>query len=463
MAAKHPTGPPGAHEQTKTVDAKRQIEVQYSVIVSTDTGVLVHTFAASKPLVLGRSSDCDVVIDDPSVSRRHAAIHFSPALCIEDLGSHNGTMVQRRRITGGARVPIDVGTFLELGSVSVVLEHGRQLLPHGKRAASPTPAEVIVRDHGMRRLYAMLDVIAPSDLSVLLLGETGVGKDVLATELHRRSRRSAAPFLAINCAALPESIVEAVLFGYDKGAFTGAAQDKPGLFEAASGGTVFLDEVGELPLPTQPKLLRVLETREVTRLGSVRPTPIDVRFLSATNRDLGALAASGAFRSDLLFRLDGITLTLPPLRERIEEIVPLAEHFVQRAAARAGRAAPRLTPGSQQQLESYRWPGNVRELRSVIDRAVVLCRGETIDPENLMMASSLAQASEGGTPPADAGASELRTQMAQFERQRVVDALEQSQGNQTRAAKLLGVSRRTLINKLEAYGIDRPRRRDKDK
>jgi len=334
-----------------------------------------------------------------------------------------------------------------------------------------------VRDPAMKRLYEMLDVVAPTGLSVLILGETGVGKEVFAEGLHRRSSRVGAPFLKLNCAALPESILEAELFGYEKGAFTGATQTKVGLFEAADGGTLFLDEVGEMAPSTQTKVLRALESGEVMRLGSSTTRKVDVRFISAANRDLRKLVASGGFRADLFFRLNGITMTLPPLRKRPEDVLPLAEVFLARSARKLGKPPPRLGEEARTALGAHPWPGNVRELRNVIERAVVLCQGETLKPGDLLLHEGEI---EGASPPAPAasatplpgpvedeqvtmrlplrpGAPELKGKLEEFERAQILEALAKTTGNQTRAAKLLGIARRTLIKKMVRYGIERPR------
>jgi transcriptional regulator with PAS, ATPase and Fis domain len=214
---------------------------------------------------------------------------------------------------------------------------------------------------------------------VLLLGETGVGKEVLAQSIHKLSPRRDAPFLALNCAALTESLLESELFGNERGAFTGAVTARPGLFESAQGGTVFLDELGELPMVIQVKLLRVLEERRVTRVGGRSPISVDVRFIAATNKDLEASIERGTFREDLYYRLAGITLTIPPLRERASEIVPLALRFLRMTAAKMGRSEPTLSPDARVAMLRYSWPGNVRELRNVIDRALVLAAGDTIE------------------------------------------------------------------------------------
>jgi DNA-binding NtrC family response regulator len=344
----------------------------------------------------------------------------------------------------------------------------------------------------MKRLYTLVDRIAEGPISVLLLGETGVGKEVLAETIHKRSPRAAGPFLRLNCAALTESLLESELFGHEKGSFTNAVRAKPGLFETAEKGTVFLDEVGELPLSIQVKLLRVLEDRKVTRVGSVTPRDIDVRFISATNRKVMEEVGRGTFRQDLFFRLNGITLHIPPLRERRAEIEPLARTFAARAAASIGRNPPDFTAAAIAALEGHPWPGNVRELRNVIERAVVLCEGGAIRPEQLLLTDGrmpsmppsppqpnplvgtyVPLSSDPMTPPpvfdeptgaprpSDPGknASSLRDELGSLERQRIIDALEKCAGNQTAAAEMLGMPRRTFVSKLTAYGIPRPRKK----
>ena len=334
---------------------------------------------------------------------------------------------------------------------------------------------------------------AEGNINVLILGETGVGKEVLAQRIHRLSPRSDKPILCVNCAGLTESLLESELFGYEKGAFTGATQAKPGLLETAQGGTVFLDEVGELPLVIQAKLLRVIEGREVMRLGGLKARPIDVRFISATNRDIEAEVQRGTFRRDLFFRLNGISLTIPPLRQRLSEIPALCEKFLSNACVDFGRKPePVISPRAMTLLRSYGWPGNIRELRNVIERAVVLCTGFEIGPEHLPIEKirpllvedrcrllpspprlahttppepETRKVRSGSGAPApgrsrrsyrsDGGRASARDE---DERQRIVDALAACAGNQSRAAMLLGMPRRTFVAKLAAYAIPRPQK-----
>jgi len=287
------------------------------------------------------------------------------------------------------------------------------------------------------------------------------------------------PFLRLNCAALTETLLESELFGHEKGSFTGAQSAKAGLLESANGGSVFLDEVGDMPMTTQVKLLRVIEERKVRRVGALKPLPIDVRFVAATNRDLELEVQRGSFRKDLFFRLNGISFVIPPLRERVDEVEGLARRLIREACQRMGRAQePELSPEVLALLQQYPWPGNIRELRNAIERAVLLCTGDRIELSHLpaeKMSSHFAArrtahapASPPGpatplVPPALRGAplvpAELREQLAEAERQRIVEALSRCAGNQTEAAQALGISRRTLVKRLAVFNIPRPRKR----
>jgi DNA-binding NtrC family response regulator len=322
---------------------------------------------------------------------------------------------------------------------------------HGQAAAAF--GEIVIRDERMTAVYALAERVAGADITVLLLGETGVGKEMLAETIHRRSTRAGKPFLRLNCAALTETLLESELFGHERGAFTGAIATKQGLFEAADGGVVFLDEVGELALSTQAKLLRVLDERKVMRVGDVTPRPIDVRIVAATNRDLEREVSAGNFRLDLMYRLNAMSIVIPPLRERVLDIEPLARAFLQRIAAKMNRPAPALSPAALGLLQRYAWPGNVRELRNVIERAVVLCGGSEITARDLPEDKLLSTFSTSRR------SSPTEAPIGDDERARIIAALDACAGNQTEAAKLLGISRRTLITRIEKLAVPRPRKK----
>ncbi|MBI5481198.1 MAG: sigma 54-interacting transcriptional regulator [Deltaproteobacteria bacterium] len=460
----------------------------------------------SGAVTIGRASGCEIILDQPNVSRKHAVVHLGEQVTIEDLGSVNGTRVNGQRLKAGQTVTIKPGDQVELGSTVLVLQHRatprrpRRLFTHGQfeglledqcaraeeagtpltlvrlqvtagppdlgwlpsmlfevfragchiAAYGPRDFEVLlsgvdveearravdevarrvatravklrcgvagfgrdgtspealmaraceqleggrpradgtipvlILDPVMMRLHALAERVAASTITVRVLGETGVGKEVLAERIHRLSPRASKPFLRLNCAALAEQLLESELFGHERGAFTGATQSKPGLLQTATGGTVFLDEIGDLSLNLQVKLLRVLEDHQVLRVGALRARPIDVRFIAATHQDLEAAVQRGTFREDLFYRLSGVTLVVPPLRERAAEIEPIARAMVATACQRADRwPPPDLSPETLELLRGYAWPGNVRELRNTMERAVLLCTDATITPEHL--------------------------------------------------------------------------------
>jgi DNA-binding NtrC family response regulator len=346
------------------------------------------------------------------------------------------------------------------------LEKDAEVAPNVRSPAFMPSDGVVVLDPNMRSLYDQVARAAASSINVLVLGETGVGKEVLARALHNLSPRKAGPFVALNCAALTESLLQSELFGHEKGAFTGALQARAGLLETAAGGTVFLDEIGELPLSIQTKLLRALEDRKVLRVGARSEREIDVRFVAATNRDIEAEAEAGTFREDLFYRLNGISFTIPPLRDRPAEIAALSRMFLARYNAELGRhAALSLSDQVVRLLESYPWPGNVRELRNAIERGAVLCSGDVLCPEHLP--ARIVSGGHGRQSSLHPGLdstredilSRARNELQGIERQRILDALEQCGGNQTRAAEALGISRRTLVYRLGELGVPRPRKR----
>ena len=314
----------------------------------------------------------------------------------------------------------------------------------GAREENAAPAGLVARSPGMRQAVELALRVAQVDSTVLLTGESGSGKERLARLVHDTSPRARGPFLAINCAAIPESLLESELFGHARGAFTGAARDRAGLFEAASGGTLFLDEVGELPPSVQAKLLRVLQEREVRRVGENRGRPVHARIVAATNRELPQEVAQGRFRKDLYYRLRVVELRVPSLRERGEDLLPLARVLLSDAASRLGRRVEGLTPQAADQLARHDWPGNVRELENALERAVALARGRRVDVEDLPE-----DVRHALPPPSSAGAPR---RLADVERDYILAALDHNGGNQTRTAQQLGIGAATLYRKLKAYG-----------
>jgi DNA-binding NtrC family response regulator len=431
---------------------------QRRVLVFWEHGSAARALPARGSVTFGRALDCDVPIDHVSVSRRHATLHLGDEMLLEDLRSSNGTRVGKRKVGPGERVRIAPGELIELGSAMLVVQGPGEVAPESTDGGRGLAPGTILRDPVMQQVQRLLTMVAPTTMSVLVRGETGVGKEVVAETIHRLSPRAAKPLVCLNCAAVPESLLETELFGYERGAFTGATAAMAGHLEAASGGTFFLDEVGEMPLAAQAKLLRAVESRQVTRVGGRQPIPIDVRFVAATHRDLDALVAKGSFRQDLYFRLNGISIRIPPLRERISEIAPLAELFLARAAGEMGAAAIPISPEAMDLLEKHAWPGDIRELKNVVGQAAMFSRDAAmVRPEHL---PAELHASRGPVhpPPSRPPANRLRDEVDAFERQRIADALEQCSGNQTRAARLLGISRRTLVSRLASHGLGRPRK-----
>ncbi len=308
-------------------------------------------------------------------------------------------------------------------------------------AGGEAPAGILTRSARMQEVLRIVERVAPTDSSVLVLGESGTGKELVARAIHERSTRASRPFVPIHCGALPREVLESELFGHEKGAFTGALSAKPGLIELADGGTLLLDEIGEMEPESQVKLLRILESRSFFRVGGIRPRRVDLRLVAATNRDLAEAMKVGEFRQDLYYRINTITVSLPPLRERPEDVALLARHFVE---ANAAYGAKRLGAAALACLEAYAWPGNVRELEHAIERAAILGKGEEIQPGDLP--PEIAQGGSVTAPPA-AGSLEA------MERQHIVSTLREVGGHRGKAAALLQVDPKTLYRKVLAYGI----------
>ena len=298
-------------------------------------------------------------------------------------------------------------------------------------------------------ILRLAETVAPTESTVLIQGESGTGKEVLARFMHERSARSAGPFLSINCGALPEGLLESELFGHVKGSFTGAVKDKQGLFTAATGGTFFLDEIGETTPATQVKLLRALQHREVIPVGATESIPVDARLIAATNRDLDEEIKSGRFRSDLYYRLNVIAIHLPPLRQRRDDIPVLAEHFLQRIAGTRGETPRRLQPTALEALQEYQWPGNVRELENALERAVILTRSEQIGIEALPERVTARKAE-----PLVSARTPINPTLEAVERAYIMWVLNSEGGNKSRAAEVLGIDPSTLYRKLSRYGVE---------
>jgi DNA-binding NtrC family response regulator len=397
--------------------------------------------AARSDLVVGTQPACDLTLTDPTVSRSHLSIEARPdGFRLRDLGSTNGTWVSGVRIVEAF---VEPGADIELGETRLrfTTQSSPLELPlYQGDAFGP----MLGRSTVMRQVFALLARAAQTDATVLLLGETGTGKDLAAEALHQASPRASGPFVVVDCSAIPEALIESELFGHERGAFTGATDKRIGAFEAADRGTVFLDEIGELPLELQPKLLRVLERKTVKPVGANATREIDVRVVAATNRDLRAEVNRGAFREDLFFRLSVITAQLPPLRERGEDVAALAERFWREAGA-AGALPSEL----RQRLAAHRWDGNVRELRNAVERAHALgasyALGEAPAP--------------GDSPPAlhvdvSIPFKEAKRQLVErFERPYLSQLLAANQGNVSAAARQAGLDRVHLIKLLRQHGL----------
>jgi two-component system response regulator AtoC len=304
----------------------------------------------------------------------------------------------------------------------------------------------------MQDVYKTIGRIAGTDVTVLLLGESGTGKEVVARAIHQASGRADGPFVAVNCAALPEALLESELFGHERGAFTGADRQKPGRFELAAGGTLFLDEIAELTPGVQAKLLRVLQEREFQRVGGTATLRTDARIVTATNRDLEREVAAGRFRDDLLYRLNVFTVQLPPLRERGEDILLLADHFVRALGARMGKGEPGLARDAREALLGHRWPGNIRELQNAVERALIVSEGGLITAAQLGLAPRPAAAEPLGLAASAAG-SDGATSLAELERWVVSEALARARGNKSQAARRLGLTRAQLYTRLQRFGL----------
>jgi transcriptional regulator with PAS, ATPase and Fis domain len=441
---------PYPEDKTSRIAAKPTLRVWSLQLVVVDgpsrgSAVSVTTGGAR----VGAAPGNDLTLADPTVSRVHCEItQKGDALVLRDLGSTNGTWVEGVRLRDGDVPP---GAIVRVGSSAFRVDVGEEpaFVELSSRASF---GELVGASLEMRRLYAVLERVAGTDATVLVEGETGTGKDVLARSLHAASTRASGPFVAVDCGAIPENLIESELFGHVRGAFTGATSDRKGVFEEAHGGTLFLDESGEMPLTLQPQLLRAIESRSVRRVGSSAARAVDVRIVAATNRPLARCVNDGSFREDLFYRLAVVSLTLPPLRTRREDIPLLARHF---HAAIGGPGAGELPPELLVRLVGRSWPGNVRELRNFIERSISLGMLDT------PAAGRPSRPPPGAPLPSLDGmiALELPLKEARqawvesFESVYVRDILRRCGGNVTRAADRAGVSRRFLQRTIARLGI----------
>jgi DNA-binding NtrC family response regulator len=394
---------------------------------------------------IGTGEQCTLRLKDPTVSRLHCALEVGRnSVRVVDSGSKNGTFIEGVRARDA---DVTSGSTLRIGGTTVRLDFGDDSVrvPLSEKTVL---GGIIGSSVEMRRLYAILERVAPTDATVLIQGETGTGKEVVAQAIHALSRRAKGPFVAVDCGSITESLIESELFGHVRGAFSGAMATRAGLFEEADGGTIFLDEIGELPPALQPKLLRVLESREVRRIGANTSKKIDVRVLAATNRDLAHGVNEGSFREDLYFRLAVVVAQLPPLRARRDDIPALVQHFYERITG-PGSVAPKELVSS---LIVRAWPGNVRELRNVVERSVSLGWGgeRPAAPES----RPVLPAGLAALVPVDLGLKEARQAwIEQFENVYVRALLEKTDGNVSRAAEAAGVNRRFLQRLMARLGL----------
>jgi DNA-binding NtrC family response regulator len=394
-------------------------------------------------VVVGKEPTCDAPIDDPYVSARHLRIEPRGGLWhVIDLGSTNGTFISGARVSQ-AQLPL--GVPVSLGDAEIVLE--RRDAPELER---PEAFEgMMTCDAGMRQVFELVERVAASDAAVTILGETGTGKELVARALHARSARREGPFIPVNCSAIAETLIESELFGHEKGAFSGAERMRKGAFEEADRGTIFLDEIGELPLDLQPKLLRVLELGEVKRVGASRPLQVNVRIVAATHRDLRSQVRAGRFREDLFYRLCVVPVTVPPLRQRRGDVRALAETFLARAAPRG--LPLRWAPEALAKLEGYDWPGNVRQLRNVVQRALLFRgEGQCISADAVTFEDTRAAPGPGGD---DDTLYLPGLTLEDIEREAIRLSLRRNKGKRAAVVKELRIAKSTVLKRIGQWGL----------
>jgi DNA-binding NtrC family response regulator len=414
-------------------------KVRLSVVNGRDAG---KEKMLQKALVsIGTLPQNDLVLTDHTVSRRHAeVVEKTDGYVIRDLESTNGTFLNGVRVREAYLTP---GSVIRLGQTEISfspLEEHIEIL----KSAADRFGELVGSSHPMQEVYGILERIAPTDVTVLLEGETGTGKELAARAIHSYSRRAGGPFVVFDCGAVATNLIESELFGHEKGAFTDAVKSRQGAFELADGGTIFLDEIGELSLDLQPKLLRALDQRETKRVGAEKPVPVNVRIISATHKDLEKEVKAGRFREDLFYRLSVVRVYMPPLRKRKEDIEAITDYLLAGISSEIGKKVNGLSPEAAAALMSYSWPGNVRELKNVLGRAAALSDGGKIEAKDLFLSqgkkTAILEGLSGKT-------------LEDIEKAAIHATLKSVSGNKTEAAKMLGIAYSTLFEKMRKYGM----------